>query len=223
MKREKKIYPRHIRAIRTAAVALAMLLYCNSVLHFGFIFLPIQTLRQCEQLTGVYERTRVVQRRWEPGMMHLIDLLYLTEGENTLSLFGTHPGILGWQDSFLWTVDTSDGGDVHAGAVGMARNNHESDLVFYGRVKGTENVRLTANVRIEDRYDAGIEPHIHVYGHEIGKEDCLVRDGYTYFVFVEPNPVPQDKPYPTDYQLIVNRGGEHAAYEIEQTAGVFWG
>ena len=225
MKREKKIYPRHVRALRTAAIALAMLLYCHSILHFGFLLLPTQTLHVLKQLTGVYERTQVVQRRLESGMTHLIDVLYLTEGENSLSLFCTHPGLFGWTDAFLWPVDTSDGGDVHAGVVTMSRRNREGLVVFYGRVKGTEGVRLTANVCTELRLDAEHSEHVHVYGHGVGEEYRRVRDGCTYFIFIEPYPVPEEelREYPPAYQLIVNRGEEHTAYEIEQTASVFWG
>ena len=224
MKKKKRFYPRRVRALRRLAVALALLLFCNGVLHVGLL-LPIQALRVCEQSEGVYERTHVVRRRIEPGMMHLIDFLYLTEGENTLSLFCAHPGVYGWLDGFVWPVDTSDGGDVQAGTVSMTRRDREDIIVFYGRVKGTENVRLTANVRTEDWNDAESGPHIHVYGHEIGKEDCLVRGGYTYFIFIEPNPAPKDvrNRLPSYHQLIVNRGEEHIAYEIEQGASVFWG
>lgn len=224
MKRTKRFYPRRIRALRRLAIALALLLFCNCVLHVGLL-LPIQALRVCEQSEGVYERTRVVWRRWEPNMMHLVDALYLTESENTLSLFCTHPGLSGWLDGFVWPVDTSDGGDVQAGAVSMARGDREPVIVFYGRVKGTEGLKLTANVRTEDWNDAENGPHIHVYGHEIGKEDCLVRDGYTYFIFVESNPVPKDlrNRLPAYHQLIVNRGEEHIEYEIERGASVFWG
>lgn len=224
MKKAKRFYPRHIRALRRLAVALSLLLLCNGVLHIGLL-LPIQALRVCEQSEGVYERTRVVRRRIESNMMHLIDILYLTEGENTLSLFCAHPGVLGWLDGFVWPVDTSDGGDVQAGAVNMSRGDRESIVVFYGRVKGTEEMDLTANVRTEDWNDAENGPHIHIYGHGIGKEDCLIRDGYTYFVFIEPNPVPKDlrNRLPAYHQLIVNRGEEHIEYEIERGASVFWG
>lgn len=224
MRKAKRLYTRRIRAIRTAAIALAMLLLCNGVLHIGCL-LPIQALRQCEQYEGVYERTRVVQRRLEPGMMHLIDVLYLTEGENSLSLFCANPGLFGWMDGFVWPVDTSDGGDVHAGVVTMSRRNREGLVVFYGRVKGTEGVRLTANVCTELRLDAEHSEHVHVYGHGVGEEYCRVRDGCTYFIFIEPYPVPEEESlqYPPVYQLIVNRGEEHIACEIERTASVFWG
>ncbi len=224
MKKTKRFYPRHVRALRRLAIALALLLFCNGVLHVGLL-LPIQALRVCEQSEGVYERTHVVWRHIEPDMMHLIDVLYLTEGENTLSLFCAHPSVYGLLDGFVWPVDTSDGGDVQAGAVGMTRRDREDVVVFYGRVKGTENVELTANVRTEDWNDAENGTHIHVYGREIGKEDCLVRNGYTYFIFIEPNPVPKDvrNRLPAYHQLIVNRGEEHVAYEIEQGASVFWG
>lgn len=224
MKQVKKLYPRRVRALRMTAIALALMLFCNGVLHIGFL-LPIQALRACEQLEGVCERTQVVQRRLETGMMHLVDVLYLTEGENSLSLFCTHPSIFGWMDAFVWPVDTSDGGDVQAGAVRMNRDGREDVIVFYGRVKGTEDMNLTANVLTEDRDDAENGAHTHVYGREIGKEACLVRDGYTYFIFIEPNPVPQDEQnrLPAYYQLIVNRGGEHIEYEIMTTASVFWG
>ena len=224
MKKKKRFYPRHVRALRRLAVALGLLLFCNCALHVGLL-LPIQALRVCEQSEGVYERTRVVWRRWEPNMMHLVDALYLTESENTLSLFCTHPGLSGWLDGFVWPIDTSDGGDVQAGAVSMARGDREDVVVFYGRVKGTENVRLTANVRTEDWNDAESGPQFHVYGHGIGKEDCLIRNGYTYFIFMEPNPVPKDvrNRLPAYHQLIANRGEEHIAYEIGQGASVFWG
>ena len=221
---KKHFYPRHIRALRRAAIALTLLLFCNCVLHVGLL-LPIQALRVCEQSEGVYERTRAVWRRWEPNMMHLVDALYLTESENTLSLFCTHPSLSGWLDGFVWPVDTSDGGDVQAGAVNMSRGDRESIIVFYGRVKGTEGLKLTANVRTEDWNDTENGLHIHIYGHGIGKEDCLVRDGYTYFIFVESNPVPKDvrNRLPAYHQLIVNRGEEHIEYEIERGASVFWG
>ena len=224
MKRAKKLYPRRVRALRMAAIALSLLLFCNYVLHIGFL-LPIQALRACEQLKGVYERTQVVQRRLEPGMIHLIDVLYLTEGENSLSLFCTHPTLLGWMDAFVCPVDTSDGGDVQAGAVWMGRDGRENLIVFYGRVKGTEDVHLDAYVRTEEWDDAENGVHTCFYGRGIGEEDRLVRDGYTYFIFIEPNPVPEDarNRLLAYYQIIFNHGGEHIEYEIEQTASVFWG
>jgi len=224
MRKGKRLYIRRARALRTTAAALALLLFCNGILHIGFL-LPIQLLRVCEQYQGVYERTRVVWRRWELGMMHGVDALYLTEGENTLSLFCANPSVYGWMDGFVWPVDTSDGGDVHAGVVGMSHRGREDVLVFYGRVKGTEDVELTANVCTVKRADAEHIETVHVYGHGIGKADCFVREGYTYFIFIEPYPVPEEarREHLTGCQLFVNRGEEHIAYEIEQTAAAFWG
>ena len=223
MKKRKRLYPRRARALRRAALALAMLLFCNFVLHIG-LPLPIQALRYAEQSEGVYERTRVVMKRWEPGMMHLIDALYLAEGENTLSLFCASPGVYGWMGGFVWPVDTTDGGDVQAGAVNMSRDGREDAVVFYGRVKGTEAVDLTADVLSEEWTDAEDGPRSYVYEYEIGEEDRRVRDGYTYFIFVEPDPVPEEKQrFPRAYRILVNRGEERIAYDFGPTASVYWG
>lgn len=226
MKRNK-LLPRRRRALRMAALALALLLFCNLVLHSGFL-LPIQAVRLAEENAGVCEATRVIAAQWRPNLMHLTDRLYLTEGENSLTLSCTHlqPPPFGWGGAFAWPVDTSDGGDAQAGAVIMNRRDHEETLVFYGRVLGTEDVELTVNVRTEDWDDTENGPHIHVYGHGVGAEDILIRNGCTYFLFVEPNPVPKEarNRLVPHYQLIVNRGGEHISLELEtNVASVFWG
>lgn len=223
MRNVKRLYTRRARALRRAAVALALLLFCNVVLHIGYL-LPIQAIRLAEESEGVYEPTRAVMNQWRPNMMHLTDCLYLNEGEHSLSLGCTHLTPLGWDDSFVWPGDAFDGGDVQAGVVDMSRKGHERLLVFYGRVRGTEDVTLTANAVRRDWDDAAQTERIRVYGHGVGEEDCLVRGGYTYFIFVEPDPVMEKlQQFPTSYQLVVNRGEEHFSCDIERTASVLWG
>lgn len=213
MKKKKRFYPRHVRALRRLAVALGLLLFCNCVLHVGLL-LPIQALRVCEQSEGVYERTRVVWRRWEPNMMHLVDALYLTESENTLSLFCTHPGLSGWLDGFVWPVDASDGGGAHLGLVDMSRDKHERTVVFYGRIDASDVTRLELHGESVDRNTG--------FALGVSQDNWFVRDGKTYLLLAEPCRF--GKWEQAEYSLIVEtEDGETAEYPVEQVASVSWG
>ena len=210
---KKRFYPRHIRALRRLAIALSLLLFCNGVLHVGLL-LPIQALRVCEQSEGVYERTHVVRRRIEPGMMHLVDCLYLTEGGNTLSLFCTHPSIPGWLDGFVWPINISDGGEVHLGLVDMSRDKHERTVVFYGRIDASDVTRLELHGESADRNTG--------FALGVSRDNWFVRDGKTYLLLAEPCSF--GKWEQAEYSLIVEtENGETAEYPVGQAASVIWG
>ena len=218
MKKEKRLYTRRGRALRAAALALALLLFCNGVLHIGFL-LPSQAFRCAERRQGVYEREKIVARRWEPGMMHATDRLFLAEGKNSLTLGCTYLTPYGWDPSFVWALDASEGGDVQAGVIAMGRGD-KSALVFFGRIEGTDVEYLNANVRVDDVENS----HVYYYGHEIGNTERVVRNGCTYYICVAPEPVPEElSRLPRSYVLVVNRPDGSSDHAFELTAGVSWG
>lgn len=222
MRKGKRLYTRKNRAIRAAAAALLLLLFCNGVLHIGYL-LPIQAARLGEERAGVFERTRVVLARF-CSVAHLVDRCYLTEGGSSLTLCWTHPAFYGWDGSFAFPLDTSAGGSIQAGVVGMVGMDRESRLVFYGRVKGTGLQGLTANVKV---WKSGLRGagDVHLYGHGVGPEHRAERDGCTYFVFVEPYPVPEEqRVMPWDCQVVADYGGGRAEdFDCGPSAWVSWG
>lgn len=220
-KKVKRLYPRRERALRTAGLALALLLLCNGVLHLGFL-LPAQADAYAAQRYGVYGPLKTVAVQWKPGMLHKTGRLSLLEGENSLSLRYTYWNLYGWEPSFLWALDTSDDADVHAGVVSLTRDTKEHILVFYGRVRGTDVTSLYANIKVW-----AFEDHVYIYGNEIGAEEQYVKDGYTYFFSAVTDPVPAEWRGGESYQLQINRSDADDAwdgsYEPELTAGVWLG
>ncbi|MBE6910616.1 MAG: hypothetical protein E7474_13755 [Ruminococcaceae bacterium] len=224
MRKAKRIYSRRERALRAALIALALLLYCNGVLHLGFL-LPAQETAFAAQYNGVYGPVKTVAVQWKRGMMHFADRLSLVEGENSLSLHGTYLAPYGWEPSFLWPVDTADGADVHAGVVCMCREAHEDVLVFFGRIRGTDVTYLYPNVTVQ-RYDDAEKQFVHVHGYanEVVEAEKYVKDGYTYFICAFADPVPAEyMDLERTFQLVVNRESGSEDHEVEYVAGVVWG
>lgn len=226
-KKVKRLYPRRERALRTAGLALALLLFCNGVLHLGFL-LPAQADAYAAQRSGVYGPLKTAAAQWKPGMLHKTGRLALLEGENSLSLRYTYWNFYGWEPSFLWPLDTSDGADVHAGVVGMSREGHEEVLVYYGRVRGTDITHLTLDVSVET-YDADTDAdtlhrHVYAYGKDAEETEQYIKGGYTYFICAVADPVPAEFADLTRrYHIVVNRESGSEDYEVEAVAGVCWG
>ncbi len=213
-KKVKRLYPRRERALRTAGLALILLLLCNCVLHLGFL-LPAWADAYAAQRSGVYGPLRTVAAQWKPGMLHKTGRLALLEGENSLSLRYTYWNLYGWEPSFLWALDTSDDADIHAGVVSLTRDTKDHILVFYGRIRGTDVSSLFPSVVV----DVAEENHVYAYAREITAEERYVRDGYTYFLSVQPDDVPASLDgYAPRYQLQVNCGDWDASYDIEPFA-----
>lgn len=216
----KRLYPRRERALRAAGLALALLLFWNCVLHLGFL-LPVQADYNAARREGVYGRLKTVAVQWKRDMMHASDRLSVVEGESSLSLRCTYWTFFGWEPSFLWPLDTSDGADAQAGLVEMARDGHETALVYFGRVKGTDIERLDAGTVFK------VTGHTTYYGHEIAAAEQYVKNGNTYFISVVTDPVPPELrglPHEESFRLMVNRGNEESEnYEVEYVAGVSWG
>ena len=213
MKKTEKLRTRRQRALHALAWALGLLLVCNYVLHFGYLF-PIQAFRCAEQREGVYERERVVAARWEPGMIHATDRLYLAEGENCLTLGCTYLSLLGWDPSFAWPIDTSSGGDAHLGFVGMSRRNQHRTVVFYGRIDNPGVTRLELHGESMDGNNG--------FALGVSRDDWFIKDGKTYLLLSDSYRF-SDGEY-AEYSLVVEtEDGETVEYAVEQAAGVSWG
>lgn len=217
-KKAKRLYPRRERALRTAGLAIALLLFCNCVLHIGYL-LPVQQTYDAAQYSGVYGKLRTVAAQWKPKLLGRLGRLALVEGENSLSLNDTHWSPLGWLSMGLHPVDTSDGGDVEAGVAVLWRDGYERVNVFYGRIRGTDVSSLFPSVVVE----VAEENHVYSYSREITAEEWYVKDGYTYFLSVQPDDVPASLyGYPPRYWLQVNGKGWDTGYEIETINGSSW-
>ena len=213
MKKTEKLRTRRQRALHALAWALGLLLTCNYVLHFGYL-LPIQAFRCAEQREGVYERERVVAARWEPGMMHATDRLYLAEGKNCLSLGCTSLSLFGWDASFVWPVDTASEGDAHLGLVQMSRKGHEHTVVFYGRIDEADVTRLELHGESMDGNNG--------FALGVSRDDWFIKDGKTYLLL--PDPYQFTKGEYAEYSLVVEtEDGGTVEYAVEQSAGVSWG
>ena len=209
----KHLYTRRVRALRKAALALAMLLFCNFVLHIGFL-LPVAAFRYAGQRAGVYGRTRVAAARWEPGMMHATDRLYLAEGGGCLTLGCTYLYPLGWDPSFAWPIDASSGADAHLGLVDMSRDSHERTIVFYGRIDASDVTRLELHGESVDGNTG--------FALGVSRDDWFVWDGKAYLLLAEPCRF--GKWEQAEYSLVVETAdGGTTEYPVEQVASVSWG
>ena len=227
MSKAKRSYTRQTRVFRKAAAALAMLLFCNVVLHLGYL-LPRQPLRFAEQRSGVYEPMRVVAAQWRagllewrwPGWKRPVDCLYLTEGTNTLTLCDVYPSLLGWMGGYAFAIDCSDGAPAHVGWAAMSNSEDDAVAVFYGRIDvGAEEIaRLT--LRGEPEWDIG---DVYAFeGYEAGKNAAFTRGGQTYVLFAaKKDEIPISGM--EAYQLVAETAGGERVYDVEPMGATFYG
>lgn len=216
-KKAKRLYPRRERALRAAGLALALLLFCNYVLHTGYL-LPAQEIYDTAQYAGVYGKLKTVAAQWKPEAKKT-GRYTLAASENALMMCYMYFSPLGWMTTTVWTADASGDGDVCAGVaplrLGNERDGYERVNVFYGRIRGTDVSSLYPNVVV----DVAEENHVYAYAREITAEERYVRDGYTYFLSVQPDDVPASLDgYAPRYQLQVNCMNWDASYDIEPFA-----
>ena len=227
MSKAKRFYTRRTRTLRKAAIALAMLLFCNVVLHLGFL-LPRQPLRFAEQRSGVYEPTRVIAAQWRagllewrwPGWKRPVDCLYLTEGANTLTLCDVYPSLLGWMGGYAFAIDCSDGAPTHVGWVAMSNSEDDQIAVFYGRLDVGADEIVWLTLRGEPEWER--EGLYAFEGFEAGRDALFTRNGQTYLLFViKKGELPISAA--EAYQLVAETADGERVYDIEAMGATFWG
>ena len=130
MKKQKRILTRRQSALRAAAIALAVMLFLNHVMHLGLIF-PVQTVWQLEERAGI-EHTRVVKRSHTPEIQKT-NIAFLSENDEATLFSSCHLTIYGWMANFHVALDCTGEEPLYAGVSYMSRDENRA-WYFFGRV-----------------------------------------------------------------------------------------
>lgn len=222
MKR-KKILTRRQRALRNFVIALVIILLHTSV--SGYSLTPHLALEYAKDRNGIYDPTEIVTTQWVPEM-HRGHRLYMIENENTVALSSVVLRPIGWEGSFVWSVDCSEELPVYCGYVSMSRRGRDDkdrQVFCYGRIDDEEIVRLEIVDVSLDNGPVDPENEFQCIDRviEVPKEEWITQNGYTYFLkeFQEPQNVAKRRyifGYDSDGEVI------HQSH-IEIYSVVTWG
>lgn len=182
MRRRRRLPTRRRRALGCAALALALLLLVQGLLHTGLL-LPIQAVRLGEGQEGVRD-TRVILRQWEPEL-YRTSLCYLTASDRALVLSHPHLTVRGWQGGGTALLDCVEDQPLHAkeqvillDAGAEAENRYYgTHHFFYGRVDdpAIETVEIQLKVPPEAA-EGGPSGHLTLTA------PIIEREGRRYFL-----------------------------------------
>lgn len=221
--KKKKALSRRQRALRNIVIAVLVIVLHVSVSSYSLT--PHMALEYAKDRNGIYDPTEVVTTQWVPEM-HRFHRLYMIENEHTVALSSAIFRIIGWEGSFVWSLDCSEERPVHCGYVSMSKrgeNDAERQVFCYGRIDDEEIVRLEiVDVSLEN---GPIDPENEFQYVdrviEIPQEEWLEKDGHTYFLqkFSEPQNVAKRR-YICGYD---SSGAPVCRNYIEIYSGVTWG
>lgn len=212
---------RRRRALRRVLIAAAVLVLVNHIFHIGLL-LPIQAIRQNEELNGI-GRTSVVLRDRAPEI-HKSHLIYLTESEDITMLSGAYLTIMGWMSAFGVPVDCSEPAPIHGGHWNMTPKDGPSLYCAFGRIDDPDIDYLKVQAQYEDwTTGAGIRRTAFEWGSS--RDSWTEKEGKYYFLFQK---YPMDwSLYPFSIDLIATGydadGNEIARIEVEQGASSHFG
>ena len=221
--KHKKILTRRQRALRNFVIALVIILLHTSV--SGYSLTPHLALEYAKDRNGIYDSTEIVTTQWVPEM-HRGHRLYMIENENTVALSSAVLRAIGWEGSFVWSVDCSEELPIHCGYVSMSKrgqDDNDRQVFCYGRIDDEEIVRLEIVDVSLDNGPVDPENEFQYIDRviEVPGEEWITQGGYTYFLkeFQEPQNMAKRRyifGYDSDGEVV------HQRY-IDIYSGVTWG
>lgn len=160
MKKQKRILTRRQSALRAAAIALAVMLFLNHVMHLGLIF-PVQTVWQLEERAGI-EHTRVVKRSHTPEIQKT-NIAFLSENDEATLFSSCHLTIYGWMANFHVALDCTGEEPLYAGVSYMSRDENRA-WYFFGRVDDLAIQRVEISLCETEPNKMG---YVHLVGDEV--------------------------------------------------------
>ena len=186
--KKKPCLSRRRRALRRVLIAAAALVLVNHIFHMGLL-LPIQAVRQSEELNGI-GRTDVVLRDRAPEI-HKSHLIYLMESEDITMLSGAYLTVFGWMNGFGVAVDCSEPAPIYGGHWNMTPTDGASLYYVFGRVDDPDIDYLKVQAQYEDwTTGAGIRRTAFEWGSS--RDSWTEKDGRYYFLL---------RRYPMDWSL----------------------
>lgn len=221
--KEKKILTRRHRALQYIVIALIVILIHTSV--SGYSLTPHLALEYAKDRNGIYDPTEVITVQSVPEM-HRFHRLYMFENENTVALGSAILRIIGWEGSFVWSVDCSEERPIHCGYVSMSKqgkDDNDRQVFCYGRIDAPEITRLEIVDVSLDNGPVDPENEFQYIDRviEVPREEWMTQNGHTYFLkeFQEPQNVAKRR-----YIFGYDSAGEIVCQNyIEIYSGVTWG
>ena len=219
----KKILTRRHRALRNLVIALILIVLHTSV--SGYSLTPGLALEYAKDRNGIYDPTDVITVQ-SVSEMHRFHRLYMIENENTVSLSSAILRVVGWEGSFVWSVDCSEERPIHCGYVSMSKrgqDDNERQVFCYGRIDAPEIDRLEIVDVSLDNGPVDPEDEFRYIDRviEVPREEWMTQNGHTYFLkeFQEPQNVAKRR-----YIFGYDSAGEIVCQNcIEIYSGVTWG
>ena len=178
MKKQKRILTRRQSALRAAAIALAVMLFLNHVMHLGLIF-PVQTVWQLEERAGI-EHTRVVKRSHTPEIQKT-NIAFLSENDEATLFSSCHLTIYGWMANFHVALDCTGEEPLYAGVSYMSRDENRA-WYFFGRVDDPAIQRVEISLCETEPNKMG---YVHLVGDEVHRRAGIPleeQSGRRYFL-----------------------------------------
>ena len=178
MKKKKRILTRRQSALRVTAIALAVMLFLNHVMHLGLIF-PVQTVWQLEERAGV-EHTRVVKRSPTPEIQKT-NIAFLSENDEATLFSSCHLTIYGWMANFHVALDCTGEEPIYAGVSYMSRDENRA-WYFFGRVDDPTIQRVEISLCETEPNKMG---YVHLVGDEVHRMEGIPleeQSGRRYFL-----------------------------------------
>lgn len=221
--KKKIVLSRRQRALRNIAIAVLIIVIHSTISAYALT--PMQALTYAKDRGGIYDPTEVVTTQWVPEI-HRFHRLYMIENENTVALSSAVLRYIGWEGSFVWSVDCSEERPVHCGYVSMSKREQADDVrqVFcYGRIDAEEIVRLEIVDVALDKGPIDPENEFRYVDRvtEVPCEEWMEQNGRTYFLKKMTEPPDMSK---RRYVFGYDSAGEIVCQTyIETYSGVSWG
>lgn len=219
----KKILTRRHRALLNLVIALILIVLHTSV--SGYSLTPHLALEYAKDRNGIYDPTNVITVQPVPEI-HRFHRLYMIENENTVALSSAILRVVGWEGSFVWSVDCSEERPIHCGYVSMSKrgqDDNDRQVFCYGRIDAPEITRLEIVDVSLDHGPIDPEDEFRYIDRviEVPREEWITQNGHTYFLkeFQEPQNVAKRR-----YIFGYDSAGEIVCQNyIEIYSGVTWG
>ncbi|QNL45322.1 hypothetical protein H8790_04715 [Oscillibacter hominis] len=141
---KKTELPRRKKALRRTAAALALLVFMILTNLYGF--LPIQALRNQEDLSGV-RRTEILRRDYLP-QVHPFSLFYLSCNKDVVMLTSMRWNLLGgWYPVYAPVLDCDGSEPVVSGTYGVTYSDSDQYILYvFGCVNNPDIASLQLSV-----------------------------------------------------------------------------
>jgi len=214
--KREKLPTRRRLALKRILIAAAALFFVNHVMLIGLL-LPIQAIRQGEELNGVRHGS-VVKRVWDPEIKKTF-LSYLTETADSVTLASANWTLYGWVSAFSLSLDCTTGAPLYAGERGMSSDSGSAHY-YFGRIDDPEIETVAISFRYETLdQETGRPVWREGLRREIPREDWLEHRGRQYFLLrtalTEEWPLAEEHPHA--FAVGLDRTGRTVAdFQIDQ-------